>query len=135
MPISSVARNWPWELLVHHEADSAAKGVTPASEPEKAETSAVAKANPSASLHKWEWPTFQMWGSLESTAKKRADAVVGLPGVKRDGGRRKIDKEPERPDGMRRRLGMTPDQQPVGTNNHRPVSSGVGGGHSSDEAG
>jgi len=41
-----VERYWPWELLVHHEADSAAVGVTPPSEPENAETSAVAQANP-----------------------------------------------------------------------------------------
>jgi hypothetical protein len=27
--ISSVERNWPWQLLVHHEANSAAGGVTP----------------------------------------------------------------------------------------------------------
>ena len=79
-------------------------------EPGNAKTSAVAQANPSASLHQWGWSTFRIGRSLMPPAKQRADAAGGSPGVIRDGRRRKIDQEPERPGVVTWSQGVTPDQ-------------------------
>jgi hypothetical protein len=59
--ILSVERYWPWELLVHHEADPAAAQVTSSSEPGDAKAPAVTRQREpvSASIRKGEWPSFQ----------------------------------------------------------------------------
>ncbi len=87
------------ELLVHHEVDSACVGVTWRAEPEETTTSAVMrKREPvSASIRKWERPTFQKRRSLKPAVKQRAVATVGLSGVVGDSGRRQIGQEPGRP--------------------------------------
>ena len=48
----------------------------------------------SASLkpNSWKWPTFPNGRSLLPTAKQRASAAAGLPGVAEDGGCRQIDR-------------------------------------------
>jgi hypothetical protein len=70
-----------------------------------------------------------------SFAKQRACAADELPGVVGDSGRRKICEEPERPDRVQGLHGMGSEQLAMEINNRGRARSGVGGGHSSNEAG
>ncbi len=51
----------------------------------------------SASLHKWEWPTFQRRRSIELTVKEQVKATVRLLGVIEDSAHREIVQELGRP--------------------------------------
>jgi len=71
----------------------------------------------------------------EPTAKQRANAAVGLPGVREDGGRRQINHGTwETQSGVTAR-GRGRGQRLSGINNRQEARSGVGGVRSSEEAG
>ena len=78
MAIARSPRSRPSDVMGNHpveawERDDVSRN---ASEPDSA----------SFKPNSWEWPTFPNGRSLQSTAKQRASAAVGLPGVVEDGG-------------------------------------------------